>query len=92
MAEREPRTGKRTRTESGSLASPSATPIPTRRPTSFFGSLLQLVRRGSGGSAVSGGIGMSGSHTVGKSMLVQGGLIQSDFRKREEGKPAAVAF
>jgi len=51
-----------------------------------------VVRRGSGGSAVSGGIGMSGSHTVGKSMLVQGGLIQCDFRKREEGKPAAVAF
>jgi len=25
-------------------------------------------------------------------MLVQGGLIQSDFPNREEGKPAAVAF
>jgi len=25
-------------------------------------------------------------------MLVQGGLIQSDFRKREEEKLAAVAF
>jgi len=35
---------------------------------------------------------MSGSHTEGKSMLVQGGLIQCDFRKREEGKLAAVAF
>jgi hypothetical protein len=43
-------------------------------------------------SAVSGGIGMSGSLTAGKSMLVQGGLIKSDFRKREEGKPAAEAF
>jgi hypothetical protein len=54
--------------------------------------LLRFVRRGSDGSVVSGGIGMSGSHTAGKSMLVQGGLIQSDFRKREEGKLAAVAF
>jgi hypothetical protein len=54
--------------------------------------LSSLVRRGSDGSAVSGGIGMSGSHTAGKSMLVQGGLIKSDFRKREEGKPAAEAF
>jgi hypothetical protein len=35
---------------------------------------------------------MSGSHTAGKSMLVQGGLILSDFRKREEGKLVAVAF
>ena len=50
--------------------------------------LLLVVRRGSDGSVVSGGIGMSGSHTAGKSMLVQGGLIQSDFRKREEGKLA----
>jgi hypothetical protein len=46
MVEREPRAGKRTRTESGSLASTSATPIPTRRPTSFSGSLLQVVRWG----------------------------------------------
>jgi hypothetical protein len=53
---------------------------------------MDLVRRGSDGSVVSGGIGMSGSHTAGKSMLVQGGLIQGDFRKREEGKLAAVAF
>jgi hypothetical protein len=43
MAEREPRARKRSRTESGSLASTSATPIPTRRPTSFSGSLLQVV-------------------------------------------------
>jgi hypothetical protein len=35
---------------------------------------------------------MSGSHTVGNAMLVRGGVIQSDFRKREEGKLAAVAF
>ena len=54
--------------------------------------LSQLVRRGSDGSVVAGGIGMSGSHTAGKSMLAQGGLIQSDFRKREEGKLATVAF
>jgi hypothetical protein len=54
--------------------------------------VVEIVRRGSDGSVVSGGIGMSGSHTAGKSMLVQGGLIQSDFRKREEGKLAAVAF
>ena len=53
---------------------------------------LLLVRRGSDGSVVAGGIGMSGSHTAGKSMLAQGGLIQSDFRKREEEKHAAVAF
>jgi hypothetical protein len=53
---------------------------------------LLLVRRGSDGSVVSGGIGMSGSHTAGKLMLMQGGLIQSDFRKREEEKLAAVAF
>jgi len=53
---------------------------------------MQLVRRGSDGSVVAGGIGMSGSHTAGKSMLAQGGLIQSDFRKRAEGKLAAVAF
>jgi hypothetical protein len=56
----------------------------TRRPV--------LVRRGSDGSVVSGGIRMSGSHTAGKLMLVQGGLIQSDFRKREEEKLAAIAF
>jgi hypothetical protein len=54
--------------------------------------LPEIVRRGSDGSVVSGGIGMSGSHTAGKSMLVQGPLIQSDFRTREEGKLAAVAF
>jgi hypothetical protein len=35
---------------------------------------------------------MFGSHTAGKSMLVQGALIQSDFRKCEEGNLAAVAF
>ena len=57
-----------------------------------LGLVPQLVRRGSNGSVVSGGSGMSGSHTAGKSMLVQGGLIQSDFRKREEGKLAAFAF
>jgi len=55
-------------------------------------SRLLFVQRGSDGSVVSGRIGMSGSHTAGKSMLVQGGLIQSDCRKREEGKLAAVAF
>jgi hypothetical protein len=42
--------------------------------------LLPIVRRGSDGSVVSGGIGMSGSHTARKSMLVQSGLIDSDFR------------
>jgi hypothetical protein len=56
------------------------------------GSLVEIVRRGSDGSVVSGGIGMSRSHTAGKSMLVQGRLIEGDFRKREEGKLAAVAF
>jgi hypothetical protein len=54
--------------------------------------VVEIVRRGSDGSVVSGGIGMSGSHTAGKSMLVQGRLIEGDFRKREEGKLAAVAF
>jgi hypothetical protein len=53
---------------------------------------MVLVRTGSDGSVVSGGLGMSGSHTAGKSMRVQGGLIESDCRKREEGKLAAVAF
>jgi hypothetical protein len=53
---------------------------------------VEIVRRGSDGSVVSGGIGMSRSHTAGKSMLVQGRLIEGDFRKREEGKLAAVAF
>jgi hypothetical protein len=47
---------------------------------------------GSDGSVVSCGIGMSGSHTARKSMLVQSGLIESDFRKREQRNLAAVAF
>ena len=76
----------------GWLPSTSASPIQVRRRTTTSSSLLQVDRRGSDGSVVSGGIGMSGSHTAGKSMLAQGGLIQSDFRKREEGKLAAVAF
>ena len=43
MAKREPRAAKPTRTAPGWLASTSATPIPTRRPTSFSGSLSQFV-------------------------------------------------
>ena len=84
MAEREPRTGKRTRTESGSLASTSATPIPTRRPTSFFGSLFQLVPSESEG--------LHDRIRERPTVSVRYGTIVADCRSRTRSGSAASRF
>ena len=50
--------------------------------------LLQIVLWGSDGPALSGPIGMYGSHTPVDSVLAEDGVIEWDFRKRHEEKPS----